>query len=51
MTTITISDETKAKLQSFGAKGETFDKIVSRIIDSLADLRTRSDYTGDEGGN
>ncbi len=31
VTTIQVDEETKRKLQSFGAKGETFNEIINRI--------------------
>lgn len=32
MTTIAVSDKTKAKLNSFGRKGETYEAIINRLL-------------------
>ena len=49
ITTIQLSKETKDKLSSFGAKGESYDKILKRIY-SLAIKEQLSDFLmSDEG--
>ncbi len=34
ISTITLSKETKKKLESLGGKGETFEEIVARVIEN-----------------
>lgn len=33
VTTIQLQDETKARLEELGSKGESFDEIVRRLLD------------------
>ena len=37
MKTIVVRDETHEKLRKLGEKGETFDEIITRLIDTKGD--------------
>jgi len=48
MTTITVSGETKKKIESLGGKGETFEQILSRVIENNRVCTTRDQDQEDE---
>jgi hypothetical protein len=35
LTTIPLQKNTREKLKTFGTKGETYDKIINRILESI----------------
>ncbi|MCK9591831.1 MAG: hypothetical protein M0Q91_07475 [Methanoregula sp.] len=39
LTQIQISKETRSRLQAIGRKGESYDQIINRLIDSGNDTR------------
>lgn len=41
ITTIQLSEETKKKISTFGAKGESYDEIVRRIYDMAVKTQLR----------
>jgi len=50
--TITLTKDTKKKLESLGVKGESFDEIVARVIEnthSLCRPNRQQPNTEDEG--
>ena len=38
-TTITVKKSTKERLRKFGGYGDTWDKIINRILDELEELK------------
>jgi len=42
-TTVSIDEETKKQLAKFGAKGESFDEILHRVMDKADSLCTKDE--------
>ncbi len=49
ITTIQLSKETKDKIASFGAKGESYDEILKRIYSFAVKEQLRNFLMSDEG--
>jgi len=49
ITTIQLSKETKDKISSFGAKGESYDEILKRIYSFAVKEQLRNFLMSDEG--
>jgi len=49
ITTIQLSKETKDKISSFGAKGESYDEILRRIYSFAVKEQLRNFLMSDEG--
>lgn len=48
-TTIAITNETKNKISSFGAKGESYEEIIKRIYNIAVKEQVREILMSDEG--
>ena len=49
ITTIQLSKETKEKISSFGAKGESYDQILEKIYSLAVKEQLRNFLMSDEG--
>lgn len=49
ITTIQLSKETKNKISSFGAKGESYEEIIKRIYNAAVKEQLREILMSDEG--
>ncbi len=49
ITTIQLSKETKAKISSFGIKGESYDDILKRVFSLAVKEQLRNFLMSDEG--
>lgn len=51
MTTIAVSDGTKKRLVAKGKKGETFEDIIVKLLDSFDDRKGLEGYDAPESGD